>query len=96
MTCGSMLRECIRHEHLAKIILHNPVFYNFFQYVEVSVMFSKSLLIPSSKISFYANFSKCVVFILSLETVFCDNLYLCIMWPYFKTFLFNVLIETTV
>ncbi|VDD96300.1 unnamed protein product [Enterobius vermicularis] len=33
VTCGSMLRECIRHEHLAKIILHNPVFYNFFQYV---------------------------------------------------------------
>ncbi|VDN60398.1 unnamed protein product [Dracunculus medinensis] len=36
VTCGSMLRECVRHEHLAKIILHNPVFYNFFQYVEVS------------------------------------------------------------
>ncbi|VDK53617.1 unnamed protein product [Anisakis simplex] len=36
VTCGSMLRECIRHEHLAKIILQHAIFYNFFQYVEVS------------------------------------------------------------
>lgn len=36
VTCGSMLRECVRHEHLAKIILQHPVFYQFFQYVEVS------------------------------------------------------------
>lgn len=31
-----MLKECIRHEHLAKIILHNEQFYDFFRYVEVS------------------------------------------------------------
>ncbi|MFH4982848.1 hypothetical protein AB6A40_009557 [Gnathostoma spinigerum] len=36
ITCGNMLRECIRHEHLAKIVLHHPIFYNFFQYVELS------------------------------------------------------------
>ena len=36
ITCGTMLKECIRHEHLAKIILHNEQFYDFFRYVEVS------------------------------------------------------------
>lgn len=36
MTCGTMLKECIRHEHLAKIILSSEQFYDFFAYVEVS------------------------------------------------------------
>jgi len=36
VTCGSMLRESVRHEHLAKILLHSDDFYNFFNYVEVS------------------------------------------------------------
>ena len=31
-----MLRECIRHEPLAKIILLSDDFYDFFKYVEVS------------------------------------------------------------
>jgi len=31
-----MLKECCRHEHLAKIILHSEQFYDFFRYVEVS------------------------------------------------------------
>jgi len=34
LNCGTMLRECCRHESLAKIILTSPSFYNFFQYVE--------------------------------------------------------------
>lgn len=34
LTCGTMLRECIRHEHLAKIILLSDQFYDFFRYVE--------------------------------------------------------------
>ncbi|KAL3073332.1 hypothetical protein niasHT_038689 [Heterodera trifolii] len=34
ITCGTMLRECVRHEHLAKIILHSDQFYDFFRYVE--------------------------------------------------------------
>lgn len=34
--CGSMLRECVRYESLAKIMLHSEEFYNFFDYVEVS------------------------------------------------------------
>ncbi|VDK69239.1 unnamed protein product [Litomosoides sigmodontis] len=36
VTCGSMLRECIRHENLAKLVLYGKDFYKFFNYVEVS------------------------------------------------------------
>lgn len=31
-----MLRECIRHEPLAKVVLHSEDFHNFFSYVEMS------------------------------------------------------------
>mmetsp|Transcript_31628 Transcript_31628/g.79323 ORF Transcript_31628/g.79323 Transcript_31628/m.79323 type:complete len:339 (+) Transcript_31628:194-1210(+) len=34
--CGFMLRECIRHESLAKILIYSPNFYHFFSLVEVS------------------------------------------------------------
>nr|CAG4640909.1 EOG090X07E2 [Eulimnadia texana] len=36
LNCGTMLRECARHEALAKILLYSEDFYNFFKYVEVS------------------------------------------------------------
>ena len=36
LNCGMMLRECIRHEPLAKIVLESDEFYNFFSYVELS------------------------------------------------------------
>jgi len=36
LTCGTMLRECIRFEALAKIVLHSNHFFDFFKYVEVS------------------------------------------------------------
>jgi hypothetical protein len=36
LTCGSMLRECVKFEALAKILLHSEHFYDFFKYVEVS------------------------------------------------------------
>jgi hypothetical protein len=36
LNCGTMLRECIRYEALAKILLHSEHFYDFFKYVEVS------------------------------------------------------------
>lgn len=31
-----ILREAIRHEALAKLILYSPVYYNFYDYVELS------------------------------------------------------------
>lgn len=36
LNCGIMLRECIRHEPLAKIILYSEHFKDFFKYVEMS------------------------------------------------------------
>lgn len=36
LNCGIMLRECIRHEPLAKITLYSEQFYDFFRYVEMS------------------------------------------------------------
>ena len=36
LNCGTMLRECIRYEALAKILLNSDNFYDFFKYVEVS------------------------------------------------------------
>ncbi|CAN0093403.1 calcium-binding protein 39 [Petromyzon marinus] len=36
LNCGIMLRECIRHEPLGKIVLCSPQLYDFFRYVEVS------------------------------------------------------------
>ena len=32
LNCGTMLRECIRYETLAKIILYSEHFYDFFKY----------------------------------------------------------------
>lgn len=36
LNCGIMLRECIRHEPLAKIVLQSDRFHDFFRYVEMS------------------------------------------------------------
>lgn len=36
LNCGMMLRECVRHEALCKIVLYSEEFYNFFGFVEVS------------------------------------------------------------
>ena len=36
LNCGAMLRECVRYEALAKILIQSEQFYDFFKYVEVS------------------------------------------------------------
>lgn len=36
LSCGAMLRECLRHDPLAKIVLFSDYFFNFFEYVESS------------------------------------------------------------
>jgi calcium binding protein 39 len=36
LNCGMILRECLRHEHLTKLILESPSFWSFFSYVEVA------------------------------------------------------------
>ena len=47
---GAMLRECLRYENLAKIVLLSPTFYNFFKYVEVSNFDSASDAFNSLKV----------------------------------------------
>ena len=51
LNCGTMLRECIRHETLARIILYSPEFYNFFDYVEVSTFDISSDAFATFKVS---------------------------------------------
>ncbi|KAH6564176.1 hypothetical protein BASA50_006866 [Batrachochytrium salamandrivorans] len=36
LNCGMILRECVRHEPLAKIVLESPIFWRFFEFVELS------------------------------------------------------------
>ncbi|RKO96164.1 hypothetical protein CXG81DRAFT_17360 [Caulochytrium protostelioides] len=36
LNCGMILRECVRHESLARLVLEGETFWRFFQYVEVS------------------------------------------------------------
>ncbi|KAG1050484.1 hypothetical protein G6F43_007248 [Rhizopus delemar] len=36
LNCGLILRECVRHEALAKIVLYSSKFYQFFEYVSMS------------------------------------------------------------
>lgn len=36
LTCGVILRECIKHETLGKLLLHSERFWDFFKYVEVA------------------------------------------------------------
>jgi calcium binding protein 39 len=47
-----MLKECIRHEHLSKIILSAEQFYDFFSYVEVSTFDIASDAFSTFKVSF--------------------------------------------
>jgi calcium binding protein 39 len=47
-----MLKECIRHEHLAKIILSSEQFYDFFNYVEVSTFDIASDAFSTFKVEF--------------------------------------------
>jgi calcium binding protein 39 len=51
VNCGNMLRECVRHEHLAKIVLQSDEFYNFFGYVEVSTFDIASDAFSTFKVS---------------------------------------------
>ena len=51
LNCGVMLRECIKHEPLAKIIIHSENFYSFFEYVEMSTFDIASDAFSTFKVS---------------------------------------------
>ena len=50
--CGLMLRECIRYESLARIILYHEKFFRFFHYVEVSTFDIASDAFSTFKVRF--------------------------------------------
>lgn len=64
LNCGIMLRECIRHEPLAKIILWSEQFYDFFRYVEMSTFDIAS--------DAFATFK--VIYVQHLNYYFCGSL----------------------
>ena len=51
LNCGIMLRECVRHEPLAKITLWSEQFYDFFRYVEMSTFDIASDAFATFKVS---------------------------------------------
>uniref|UniRef100_A0A671Q908 Calcium-binding protein 39-like n=1 Tax=Sinocyclocheilus anshuiensis TaxID=1608454 RepID=A0A671Q908_9TELE len=55
LNCGIMLRECIRHEPLAKITLCSEQFYDFFRYVEMSTFDIASDAFATFKVSVFVN-----------------------------------------
>uniref|UniRef100_A0A673AVQ1 Calcium binding protein 39 n=1 Tax=Sphaeramia orbicularis TaxID=375764 RepID=A0A673AVQ1_9TELE len=54
LNCGIMLRECIRHEPLAKITLWSEQFYDFFRYVEMSTFDIASDAFATFKVSWFS------------------------------------------
>ena len=51
LNCGVMLRECIKHEPLATLIIENEQFYIFFEYVEMSTFDVASDAFSTFKVS---------------------------------------------
>ena len=51
LNCGVMLRECIKHEPLAKLILESDDFFLFYKYVEVSTFDIASDAFSTFKVS---------------------------------------------
>lgn len=73
LNCGIMLRECIRHEPLAKITLCSEQFYDFFRYVEMSTFDIASDAFATFKVSVFVNIqalSVCFVWVASLIVIF--------------------------
>ena len=59
LNCGVMLRECIKHEPLASLILHGDTFYIFFEYVEMSTFDIASDAFSTFKVSKTDHESRC-------------------------------------
>ena len=59
LNCGVMLRECIKHEPLATLILQSDKFYIFFEYVEMSTFDIASDAFSTFKVSKTDHESRC-------------------------------------
>lgn len=65
LNCGMMLRECLRHEPLARIVLFSEDFYCFFRYVELSTFDIASDAFASFKVHWRICSPVCRDFILT-------------------------------
>uniref|UniRef100_A0A3B4A1J0 Uncharacterized protein n=1 Tax=Periophthalmus magnuspinnatus TaxID=409849 RepID=A0A3B4A1J0_9GOBI len=73
LNCGMMLRECLRHEPLAKTVLLSEEFYNFFRYVELSTFDIASDAFASFKRNFNLVFFLSQVFTEYEKLLHSDN-----------------------
>jgi calcium binding protein 39 len=69
LNCGSILREIIRHEELNLLILESPLFWNFFEYVQLSTFDVASDAFATFKVMLTKHKVQCAKF---LETKFDD------------------------
>ena len=53
LNCGIMLKECFRHEVLARAIVEDDRFYKFFEYVEMSTFDIASDAFATFKVKCY-------------------------------------------
>lgn len=87
LNCGSILRECIRHEPLAKTLLYSPELYKFFTYVEVANFDTASDAFASFKVIFFLFTSLFFVSGLFIYLPLCDR----ICWPFTNKSVLNSL-----
>uniref|UniRef100_A0A7E4V2P5 Calcium-binding protein 39-like n=1 Tax=Panagrellus redivivus TaxID=6233 RepID=A0A7E4V2P5_PANRE len=73
ITCGAMLKECIRHEHLAKILLLHPMFFDFFVYVEAGTFETASDAFATFKDLITKHKQMCAEFLERNYDVFFEN-----------------------
>lgn len=62
LNCGMMLRECIRVQELADIILKSSDFYKFFDYVQKSTFDIASDAFATFKVVLFFNFQLTISF----------------------------------
>lgn len=73
LNCGMMLRECLRHEPLARTILFSEEFYCFFRYVELSTFDIASDAFASFKVC-HLDSASSILFKAYIFHIFCDKL----------------------
>lgn len=69
LNCGTMLRECIHYEALAKIILYSDEFYNFFRYVEVSTFDIASDAFSTFKVCIVSIYIPYVLYLIAVRII---------------------------
>jgi len=69
LNCGMMLRECFRHEELAKLVLLSDSFYKFFDYVELSTFDIASDAFSTFKVRLMKAWSKTFMSVITVKLI---------------------------